>query len=343
MKYIDSLWAFYVVWGVMMGTGFNIAAAMPINAAITNWFVKKRGLAIGIKRVLDGLSGVIVLPLVAWLIATQGWRMTCFIGGLVTLVVILLINWFGIKPRRPEYYGLLPDGAKVKEEAAEHASQMIDKGVEYASSVHEVEFSIKQAIRTTAFWILIIAAASHSLAAPVVSIHAIPFLTDMGINPTWAAYMMAMMVAVSLPFRFIGGIFADRVDKKNLRYILVSSNLIQAAGFGFFLLYQTTTMVYVWLILYGAGVGVGSTLNSLIVARYFGRKAFGSIYGILQLIVTPVGVLAPVYAGWTFDTTGSYNIAYGVVAMLLAISGALLFFVRPPKPPTHVTDIRQIV
>ncbi|MFC1950908.1 MFS transporter [Chloroflexota bacterium] len=342
MRYIGSLWTFYVVWGVLMGTGFNIASSMPINAAIANWFVKKRGLATGIKRVLDGLSGVIVLPLVAWLIITQGWRMTCFIGGLVTLVVILPIVLFGVKQRRPEHYGLLPDGAKITGEAAKDTSHMMDIGVKYASSVNELEFSLKQALRTPAFWMLILATASHNLAAPAINIHAIPFLTDTGIDPLGAASIMAIMVIVSIPFRFIGGIVADRVDKKQLRFILTVCYFLQAFGFGVFLLYQTTAMIYVWFVLYGVGLGMGSTLNSLIIARYYGRKAFGSIYGILQLLITPVGVLAPVYAGWSFDTTGSYNTAFSLVAILLAISAALMFFVRPPKPPARVTDTRQI-
>jgi MFS family permease len=220
---------------------------------------------------------------------------------------------------------------------------MIDKGVEYASSVHEVEFSTKQAIRTTAFWLLIIAAACHNLATPVISIHAIPFLTDIGIDFILASGIMAIMLGVGIPFRFIGGMIADRLDKRRMRFIIVISYSIQAAGFAFYLLNQTTTMVYVFFILYGIGTGLAYAFNTLIVARYFGRKAFGSIYGMIQLIITPVGVLAPVYAGWTWDTTGSYVGVFSLVAILLAISGVLISFARPPKLPTHSTNNRQIV
>ena len=103
MNFIDSLWTFYVVWGVMFGTGFNIAVTLPIDTAISNWFVKKRGAALSIKMVFSGLSGVLVLPLVAWLIATQGWRMTCVIGGLVMGFVGLTLAWFFLKLHRPVY------------------------------------------------------------------------------------------------------------------------------------------------------------------------------------------------------------------------------------------------
>ncbi|MFC2044432.1 MFS transporter [Chloroflexota bacterium] len=83
MSFIHSLWAFYVAWGVLVGTGINIASSIPLDTTITNWFIKKRGRALSIKWVFAGLSGVVTLPIIAWLISTQGWRMTCFIGGVV--------------------------------------------------------------------------------------------------------------------------------------------------------------------------------------------------------------------------------------------------------------------
>ena len=87
MNWVNSLWAFYLVWGVILGTGCNIALSLPLDTAITNWFVKKRGLALSLKWVGSGLSGVIVLPLISWLIIVQGWRTTCVIGGLVMALV----------------------------------------------------------------------------------------------------------------------------------------------------------------------------------------------------------------------------------------------------------------
>ncbi|MFC2072665.1 MFS transporter, partial [Chloroflexota bacterium] len=106
MYFINSLWALWLVWGVILGTGVNITHAIPGDTAITNWFVKKRGLALGIRRGLGALGGTVVLPLIAWLIVTQGWRMTCVIGGIVMGLVGLPLVWFAFKRHRPEYYGL---------------------------------------------------------------------------------------------------------------------------------------------------------------------------------------------------------------------------------------------
>lgn len=342
MNFIDSLWAYYVVWGGILGTGVNIALAIPMHTAIANWFVKKRGLASSIQWVFSGLSGVLVLPLIAWLITIQDWRMTCVIGGVVMWLIGLPLVWFFLKQHRPEYYGLLPDGASVEEEAAD-ASQMIDRGIEYAAEVREVEFTLRQAMRTPTYWLLLVANACHVLAGPAINIHSIPFLTDIGIDPIKAAGMMAMMVGVSIPFRLIGGLLADRVKKSHLRFLVGGAYLLQAIGFATFLLNQTISMIYVWFILYGIGMGLGYALMFPMRARYFGRKAFGSIAGFSSLFMTPVGIAAPIYLGWAYDTTDSYITAFTLVAALLAFSAVLAFFILPPKPPAQITDVRKIV
>ena len=342
MNFINSLWAYYVVWGVIVGTGVNIALALPWGVALSNWFVKKRGRAMGIRSVLSGLSGVVILPLVAFLISTEGWRMTCVIGGVGMWLVGLPLSWFTLKRYRPEYYGLLPDGVTTEEEIVDK-SKMIDKGVEYAAKVEEVEFTLRQALRTPAYWMIIIGNTCHALSGPAFGMHAIPFLTDMGIDPLVAAGMFSMMVFAGIPARLIAGLIADRVGKRDLRWIKGGAYLLQALGFTFYLLNPTMPMVYTWFILYGIGQGAGFGIMMPMWARLYGRKAFGSISGFSRLFMAPLGIIAPVYVGWVYDTTGSYVSAFTVIAALLAVAAVIIFFVLPPKPPAQPTDIRKIV
>ena len=342
MNSIDSLWAYYVVWGVMVGTGCNIALSIPLDTAITNWFVKKRGIALSIKWLFSGLSGVLVLPLIAWLITVQGWRTTCVIGGVVMLLIGLPLVWFCVKQRRPEYYGLLPDGTSVEEETTD-ADQLIDRGVEYAAEIQEVEFTLRQAMRTPAYWIIVAAYIPIGLVQGAINIHLIPLLTDFGIDPIKAAGMMAIMVGASIPSRLLGGFLADRVNIGQLRFLMGGALLLQAAGFTLFWLNQTVVMIYIFLILYGFGFGADISLTPLMRARYFGRKAFGSIHGFSMMIITPIGIAAPIYAGWVYDTTGSYMNAFVLFIVLLTLAAVLFPFARPPKPPAQVTDIRRIM
>jgi len=343
MNFATSTWTYYLYWGVILGTGFNIAAMMPVDVAIINWFVKKRGVAQGVKWVLSGLGGSVVLPFVIVpLIITRGWRMACTVGGLVMWLVNIPLALFFLRRHRPEYYGLLPDGTTL-EETTETAGKTVERGVRYAAEVGEVEFTFRQALVTPAFWLLIITQSIHGLAMPVVNIHSIPFLTDIGIAPIVAGGMLATMVIAGIPTRFIGGFISDRVKKEHLRFIIGGAYLLQAIGFAAILRNQTPLMIYTWFILYGIGSGTAFPLNTIMRARYFGRKAFGSIAGLSRMLMMPVGIAAPVYIGWVFDTTGSYLTAFTLVTALLAISAVAMSLIRPPKPPAEVTDVRKII
>ncbi|MFC2010908.1 MFS transporter [Chloroflexota bacterium] len=343
MNFINSLWAFYIAWGVILGAGASIAFGMPLDKAIANWFVKKRGLAQGIKWVFRGLSGVLALPLITWLVVTQGWRIACLAGGIVMLVVGLPLAFFYFKRYRPEYYGLLPDGAKLAEEDATDTSRMIDRGVKYAAEVEEVEFTLKQAMRTPAYWLLIVVTGVHNFSGPAIVPHTIPFLTDVGIDPLRAAGILALMALLSIPSRLASGLIIDRLKKQHLRFLMGGTYLLEAVGIAAFLLNQNIAMIYVWFILRGIAIGTGTVLGSLLRARYFGRKALGSISGFSSMFITPVTMAAPIYIGWVYDTTGSYIDAFTLIAVLLAFSAVLACFVVPPKPPSQVTDIRKFV
>ncbi|MFC1897658.1 MFS transporter [Chloroflexota bacterium] len=342
MYFINSLWAYYLVWGVILGTGTNIALTVPLRTTVANWFVKKRGLSFGVQWVFSGLAGMLVVPLIAWLITIYDWRITALIGGVVMWMVGLPMVLLFIKQRRPEYYGLLPDGAKVEGEIKDIA-QMIDLGVNYAAEIQEVEFTAKQAMRTLPFWLLILSQAINNLINPAMNIHMIPFLTDRGIDPLKAAGMMAIFIGAGVPSRFIGGLLTDRMETRHLRFIKGGSYLVQAIGIAIFLQNPNITTIYIWFILYGFGHGASMPVTAMMSARYFGRKAFGSLMGWSHAIITPVGVIAPIYAGWVFDNTGSYTSIFTMFEIMIVTAGIIAFFILPPRPPTQITSTGKLV
>ena len=342
MNFITSLWTYYIVWGVIIAAGNDLALTITVDKALTNWFVSKRGLAFGIRFVLIGIGGIIVLPVVAWLVTTYGWRMTCLIWAVVMFASVPLA-WYFVKQKRPEYYGLLPDGAETEPGAETDINAMIDKGVEYAASFKETEFTLRQAMRTPTYWMLVIAWACGTIVFGGFNIHCIPFLTDMGIDPAVAAGMMAMMVFFTIPSRFLGGFLADRVGTDRLQFLLAGTFFFQALGIIAFLSNQTIVMVYVFLILYGFGSGASTPLRLTMGGRYFGRKAFTSIQGSTMMLVAPISLLAPVYTGWVYDTTGSYITAFTIFAALAAFATFLVCLVRPPKPPAEVGDVHKFM
>jgi MFS family permease len=330
MYLVQSFWSFILVWGVMLAIGIDLALAIPLQAAIGNWFVKKRGLANGIQWTFSGLSGVVVLPIIAWLLTVVDWRMACLIGGIVMFTVGVPLVWFFVRQRRPEYYGMLPDGAII---SGKEDEDMTSKGMRYAEEVKEFDFTLRQAIRTRAFWLLVITQSCHFLAAPAISLHGVNFLTDFGFDPVKASSIVALMVGVSIPARLAGGLLIDRVNKEHMRFVMTGAYLLEALGFGLFLLYQTEAMIYVWFVIYGFGMGTGFSVMLPMRVRYFGRKSVGSIMGTARAVTVPIGILAPIFAGWVYDTTGSYIFAFTIIAVLLAVSGVLALLILPPEPP----------
>jgi len=340
MNFVHSLWAFYLVWGILLGTGANIGLVLPLEKTITNWFVKKRGLALSIRHMFIGLAATVIIPLIAWLISMQGWRVTCVIAGGVMWIIGLPLAWFFVKQHRPEYYGLLPDGVTT-EDAAE-ISQVIDRGVKYATEAEEIEFTLRQAMRTRAYWLLVVAYASFSIIPPVLVIHSMPFVTDMGIDPVKAGVMIGLMSICGTPGTFIGGFVADRCKKQHLRFLHAGAYFLQIIGFTAFLLRRTLAMVYPLFILHNLSMAIVAPLTGVITARYFGRKAFGSIRGTIMMFMLPVAVLAPIYAGWVYDTTGSYTNVFIVCLSLLTFSTIVISLASPPRLSGQVTDIHKI-
>ncbi len=318
-----------------MAMGQSLGLSIAIDVMLTNWFVSKRGRAFSVRFAIAGIMGVIALPIIGWLIATQGWRTTCLIWAAAVFAGIPLVLYF-VKQKRPEYYGLLPDGAKVEPGSETDRDTMIARGMEYAAGFQETEFTLRQALRTSAFWMLTAAWVIYGVIFVSFNTHCIPLLTDMNIDPVAAASMMAMMVFFTIPSRFFGGIIADHVKKDHLKFLLAATFVFPVLGLTVFLSSQSIASVYVLLILFGFGSGAFVPLDIVIRSRYFGRKAYGSIQGSSVILSAPLSFLSVVYTGWVYDTTSSYTTAFILFAALGALASFIMCLVKVPKPPAMV-------
>ncbi len=342
MHFIDSVWSYYAAW-IVASFGFNLGLSMPLDAAIANWFVRRRGLANGLMRGLIGLCGVTVVTAVTMVIGHYGWRNAFLFVGFGTWLFTLPLAWFLIRPRRPEYYGLLPDGEERQPGGVQDAMTAIEVGVRYAEKLDEVEFTVRQAMRTSAFWVIWLAHAFHGMVGPAISMHQIPYLTDRGVDPVVAAAALGLMLLVSSPGRLLGGVLSDRVAKAKLPFLIAGGYFLQGLGLLIFLRTQTMAMVYVYLLVYGLATGMTVGVEGPLRGRYFGRKAFATIGGTLRFLDMPIAMIAPVYAGWSYDATGSYMNAFTLITVLIFCSAVIMCFAKPPKPPTEVGEITSFV
>ena len=338
MPVVTSVYGLYLIWGLLIGAGVNLGLTIAVDKALANWFVRKIGSAMGAKFALVGFTSAMTLPCVSWLITSVGWRMTCLIWALVLLLGLPLVLVF-VRNQRPEHYGILPDGDSLSSRSGLSPYAAADLDVAETSPSEPSEFNLRRAMKTKSYWILTASFSAQFFIMVGFNTHCIPFLTEMDFDAIAAGAMMGMMLFLTIPSRLIAGFFADRVRTNRLKLFLALPFFLQTVGIGAFLIGQTPFTIYVFLFFYGIAHGLPTPLLIVMITRYFGRKAFGSIFGTFFLLVSPTSLFSPVFTGWLFDTTGSYAVA---LILFAAISLVVAFLLSSLKAPTDDLSPRTV-
>jgi MFS family permease len=312
---INALWQLLLLYSVgrALAVGAVQAAAF---VAVSNWFIRRRSLAVALVALGSRLA-MAALPLLAALVieATGNWRD----GWLALAVVIAAV---GIVPpllfmhRRPEDRGLRPDG---DEDGAS------TEGPEPAAL--ETDFSLREAARTRAYWLVGLAIALLMFCGGSINFHQIPYLVGQGLEPTEAALVVAVFSLVGAAGGLIGGAIATRAT---VRWTMVVTMLGQAIGVLVLLGASDVTGGMTYAVVYGVFFGGTVTLNQVIYADYFGRRSLGVIRGSFQPVQMTFNAVGPFAVGLWFERAGSYDAAWVAFAVLFVV--AALCLVLSPQP-----------
>ncbi len=304
---------------VSLGTG--LGGWLALIAMVNNWFNRRRSFAMA--SAMSGIHiGGLLVPALA--VAIEWFEFRGAALGIGVLLLVVVGPAVKIIRNRPEDMGLAPDG----DSNPAQASHMEDR--QRASHIEDVEpeFTAMQAIKTPAFWMLTIAQVASSVAIVTLALHLVPKLTDTGMSPTAAAFVQTAYTLVALPAQFVSGYFAERLSKTLMIAFFL---FLQGMGILVIALFDTVPMAYVFALMYGIGFGGRSPLTTAIRGDYFGRKAFATIMGISQLPMNIAMIFAPLFAGYMFDTTGTYIVPFTTFAVLSFMGAVLMLFVRKPK------------
>ena len=317
----ESLIQFYLAY-IFITLGSGLGGWLALIALVNNWFSRRRSFAMATAMSGIHLGGLLVTPF-ALAIDTFGFDSTALGIGIVLLAIV----GPAAKAIRnhPEDMGLLPDGdtqlPQVEDTTAASAMPREDD---------EPEFTVMQALKTPAFWMLTIAQVASSVAIVTLALHLVPKLTDTGMSLTAAASVHTTYTLIALPAQFISGYYADRLPKT---LMIAFFMFVQGVGILIIALYDSAVMAYVFALLYGIGFGGRSPLTTAIRGEYFGRKAFATIMGVSQFPMNIAMIFAPLFAGYMFDTTGTYIVPFTTFAALTVAGGVLMLFVRKPEAP----------
>ena len=331
-----NLAVFYLAFVIIM-LGAGLGTFLPVMAALNRWFFRRRGTAIAIAGEGYFLSGITIVPLLAWAVTPGhvGWEDTTrWIG-----VAILAAAWpiSHLVRNRPEEYGQYPDG-----DAPRVASELQSpRGkTQQAEADGGPDFTARQAVRTPAFWYITFGHALSSMLNATLTVHLILLLTDQDLSLQTASYVWSVIMATGAVFQLIGGYLGDRISK---RLVLFWSGSVQAAGFAGFALtafMETPEMAFLFAAIYGAGFGTRIPLTTAIRGDYFGRKAFATILGISSAPMYLLMLMAPLFAGAMHDLRGSYVFPFFVLAALGSLSGVCFLLA---KKPLSVESARSLV
>jgi sugar phosphate permease len=316
---VNSLTTFYLCF-MLMAIGSGLGGFMSIVTTIVNWFERRRSTALGIMQTGSAIGGLVV-PLVAWSITANGWRVTAFGSGVIIIAAGLPLA--GIMRHKPEQYGEVPDGLRARDRAGATSS---------AAVLSEVAFTARQAMRTPAFWLL---AMGHSLAMFVVgavSVHLIAHLTeDLGFTLAGAAGVVSVMTGTLLVGQVTGGLLGDRFSKRLIATIATCGHVL-----AMLLLARAASLTPVLFAaaLQGASHGLRGVQMMPIRADYFGRQSFATIAGFSSLVMMWGMMAGPLISGQIADRTGHYTGAFYVLAGAAAIGALCFALARRPDPPT---------
>jgi MFS family permease len=297
-----------------------------VNSAVSKWFIRKRGRALSFVTLGGGLGGPVIVPMMAWLIINYGWRASLTFVAVSTLIICLPLAFFFMKDGPPEDYGMLPDGDTV-----------IDTGeVTEINYLEEYNFTPKEALQTRSFWMMLIAFMLSGGITAMVTMHQMPYLQDIGIDTMAAAGVLGLMATMSLPGRVLFAWLSDRIGE---RKTLMISYGMKSLGLIIFVLARNINHILIFVIIFGAGYGGSIPVSTSLRASYFGRKAYATITGYTTFFQAISNVVYPIFAGWSYDVSGSYSFAFSLITGIQMLAIIFMFFATKPTPPTQELTI----
>ena len=299
LSYMSHAWQLLIGFGLFVGMGMSTHDVVTLST-IAHWFVKRRGIMTGIVKIGTAAGQFTIPPIAAFLLVTYGWRPAFMMMGLGAIVLLLVAAWaFGVSPATT--------------------------GSDPTKTVSGYSFA--EARRTRIFWMFCAIQFLFLPSLATIPLHIVVHGMDLGMTATVAAALVSTMALASVLARLAVGSFFDRVGGKGALILCLVPLLASLLAL---LVVNTPKSLFAVIVVYGFAHGGLFTVMSPVVAEYFGLKAHGALFGSIIFFGAISGSVAPVLAGYIFDTTGSYSMAFNFL-IAMASSGLILTLVLPKR------------
>ncbi len=317
-------WHLYVTIGVMVGAGSVCLGYSGQSLFLPNWFIRRRGMAMGIAFAGVGIGSVTLLPWVQLMIEQGGWRTACTAMGLLILVVLAPINL--LLRRRPEDIGLQPDGdAALTASSAKPVSNVLDPA--WAAT----DWTLRRALRTARFWWIALGFFCGLYVWYAVQVHQTKFLLDIGFSPNVAVWALGVVSLLGIPGQIVLGYASDRIGREAIWAISCAGFAICFAALIALKYQPSLALIYLMVLAQGVlGYGLTSVMGAVVLEIFQGPQ-FGSIFGCIMLAGLAGGAAGPWATGFLHDVTQSYTIAFGIGIAVSILSAVAIWLASPRK------------
>ena len=311
----DSILHLYFSF-ICIGIAGSGTGGVAYAKVVTNWFSRRRGLALGMTMAGVGLGNAIVAPYSQFLIELTGWRLA-YVGLAVTMVAITIpLVWLLLR-ETPGEMGLRADG---DDQPARHT----DNGNQKAYGLTAAE-----ARKTHAFRIMLIAFVGIGLGINGLGIHLVPMLTDWGMAASAAALVFSVSGLCTIIGRVGAGYLADRFFAP---HVAIAFSTCAICSILLLLMGVVGPAAFLIGIMLGLGSGANPNIIAYLISRYFGTRSYGELYGLIYGIHIIGSGLSPLGLGLGYDLMGSYTGVLLVYAgLIIAAAGMLLFLKDYPN------------
>lgn len=310
---VSTPWQLYLSYGVLAGIGISLYW-VPLISLIPRWFVKRRALMMGVFTSGIGFGQLIIPPTVNWLIASYGWRTACLIIGIACIIVITAAAQF--LRNSPKQMGMLPYG----ESSVKLEPPLLGSGA----------IPVREVIRMKRFWVFCLVYFSWFFYLSVIAVHIVVHAIGLGMSPSRAASVLIIIGITGIIGRLVSGRLADVLGMKP---VLLTSFVFMFLASLSIIIGAEAWVIFLFAFLFGIAYGTFETMQSPIIAELFGLNSVGTVFGAALSVSTMGYIFGPIVAGYLFDITNSYQIAFIICALmaLVSIAAVVILPISPRK------------
>jgi MFS family permease len=316
--FVREPWQFYLVYGLLLGTGSSGLGVVAINPSVGRWFIRKRGTAIGITTMGVSFGTVALTPLAGVIVKDFNLQTGFLALGIMTLIVGVSLSQIFFRKIRPEDHGMLPDGETCPELVVRINTPPESTRLKFGDIYGDKRFQV-----------LALSFGLAVMALMTVFVHQVAFAIDQGIDRVLAASSLAALGLAGFSGQFFFGWLSDRI--RDPKYASFLGMLFMLTGLFVLLQVASARGLLFYAVIFGFGYGSLAPMMPILLADRFGRHSLGSVYGFITFFLGIGGSLGPYLAGLIYDRFGSYTYVWQADIVIMIFVAVYILTLKPKE------------